>query len=774
VLGGALIPVLTETLGVAPLMLIAVAGHLGALVALTQVIRATPSSFALAPEGEEGETAQASRRSIRDLLADRYIGLFFAISALSYLGYYFVDFLYYDRVGQTFDDPEKLADFFGVFLGVCGVVNLVSNLFLSGPILGRFGVRIGILLLPAFVLMGTAAMTVTTLAGTAIAVIAACAIATKLVDEVLRKSLEGPIYRILYQPLPPPERLRVQTLRESIVEAGSIGCSGVVLALLTGVLKLPADRLVWILAVILALWLTVAVLLGRAYGGQLMRAVSGRRFGSQETLLRDGASLDAFERFLRSDIADDVIYSLEMIEGIAPDRLLPLLPALLTHAQADVRLHVLALLEKYHPAAMDTPVRALLAVEPDVRVRAMALRALCAMVATDAIDVVLPYADAQDLVLRKGAMVGLLRHGGIDGVLAAGRKLQELLESAGVDDRVLAATIVGEVGIRSFYRPLARLLADADYGVRRAATLAAGHLAEPRLGELLVENLHIAELADTTMSSLVALGDAGLPGLRAALAASRPGVRRRRLLRVLGRLRTPASSAVLLAELDQPELELVTEVLHALVANRHRATADEALLWQQRLRRESAMAARCCGAVRDLVATGGSERLLAALRIEIARGRERALDMLAFIVPQQALLDAKRRLDSNVPAVRATAIELLDTLVPASIKRDVFPLLDDSNRELQESKLLAQFPVTPADVDAWLASLLARDIRMASAWTTACLLEFIANRRGPVPAPLRDAVLARAAETRPVVRETAQWCLHALQSGTRTEEKLPC
>ncbi len=490
VLGGALTPLLADRLGVAPLMLIAVAGHIGALVALIVVVRAAPASFSLAGSNDEEVTVQAPRRPLRDLLSDRYIALFFGISILSYLSYYFVDYIYYDRVEATFTDPEELASFFGIALGVYGTINLISNIFLSGPILSRFGVRIGILILPAFVVMGTAAMTLTTLAGAALAVVAACAIGTKLVDEVLRKSLESPIYRILYQPLPTVERLRVQTLRESIIEAGSIGFAGVVLAVLTSVFGAGVEALIWILVGLLVLWLIAAVLLGRAYSGQLARAVASRRFGGEESMLRDGASLTAFEKCLTSDIPADVIYSLEMIDGSAPERLPTLLPPLLTHQDATVRRHVLGLLEKYHPAAMAVPVQALLAVEAEPDVRAAALRTLCAMLESEAIDTVLPFTDSLDFIVRKGALVGLLRHGGIEGVLSAGLKLHELVQSGDSRKRILAARIVGDIGIRSFYRPLARLLADPSVDVRRAAVVSTGLLAEPRLGSLLVENLH--------------------------------------------------------------------------------------------------------------------------------------------------------------------------------------------------------------------------------------------------------------------------------------------
>ncbi len=277
------------------------------------------------------------------------------------------------------------------------------------------------------------------------------------------------------------------------------------------------------------------------------------------------------------------------------------------------------------------------------------------------------------------------------------------------------------------------------------------------------------------MTSLAQLGDGALPALRASLA--RPGttgVERHRLVRIIGRLRTPSSIAALLAELDQAEVELAAAFVKALVHSRYRATATELPAWEARLRLEAVEAAHCCAAIRDFAGTAGAERLVAALRTEIARCREQVLDILSFIAPQQILLDAKRRLNSAMPSVRATAIELLDTILPASIKREVFPLIDDSNAEQQALKLLAQFPAEPKAIADWLVTLLNRKPEVASAWTKACVLEFLARKQMPASAQLRQALLAAIDEPRPLVRETALWCLASLEKVVGAADLRSC
>ena len=86
-------------------------------------------------------------------------------------------------------------------------------------------------------------------------------------------------------------------------------------------------------------------------------------------------------------------------------------------------------------------------------------------------------------------MVGLLRYGGISGVLAAGIPLTFLVDDIEPAERAFAARIIGEVGINNFYQPLLALLSDEDVQVRLAALAAAGQVGHARLLPLVINNL---------------------------------------------------------------------------------------------------------------------------------------------------------------------------------------------------------------------------------------------------------------------------------------------
>jgi len=85
-----------------------------------------------------------------------------------------------------------------------------------------------------------------------------------------------------------------------------------------------------------------------------------------------------------------------------------------------------------------------------------------------AVPALLPFLQAPEpAVVRAGAAASLIRHAGVDGVLAAAEPLNALLCAEDPGDRAAAAEALGTIGVRGFYRPLISFLRDRDPMVRR-------------------------------------------------------------------------------------------------------------------------------------------------------------------------------------------------------------------------------------------------------------------------------------------------------------------
>ncbi|MBK8434610.1 MAG: HEAT repeat domain-containing protein [Chloroflexi bacterium] len=96
----------------------------------------------------------------------------------------------------------------------------------------------------------------------------------------------------------------------------------------------------------------------------------------------------------------------------------------------------------------------------------------------------------------------------MEGVLLAGERILQLAQSAEPAPRQLAAHIMGEIGLRQFYRPLVPLLRDENHDVRREALLAAPKVGHDRLWAGVLANLDQVGLRVAAMNALVQGGEA--------------------------------------------------------------------------------------------------------------------------------------------------------------------------------------------------------------------------------------------------------------------------
>ena len=282
ILGFFLIPVLLPLLGrPVQLLPIAAAGLVlcAAVVAYTgRRYRDLLAAEAIKPREASPETSPVPPRSgRRGLFGGRYFTLIALSMTLFTAAFYLVDFAFLSEVPAFFKEGSgQVAQFLGFFFGAAKICELLVKTFLSGRLLSQFGLRAGLLLLPAAllgcVLFAVAAGAV--FGGRSISFFVLVALA-KLVWTMLSRAVFDPSYRMLYQPLPAASRLTYQAGLEGRVRQIAVFLVGTLLALAAGY---GADVLPLLAALLPALgaWIFVVVLVYREYRNRLLRTLSNR------------------------------------------------------------------------------------------------------------------------------------------------------------------------------------------------------------------------------------------------------------------------------------------------------------------------------------------------------------------------------------------------------------------------------------------------------------------------------------------------------------------
>lgn len=760
---------LVEYFGTKNLFLFSAAGMFVCLAVLAYIIKIFAKEFTPPDEDREDNGGDTGK-----WFKDRYLLLIFTFVVCSIFGYYLLDYVFYDQVETWYTkngviDEKKVASFLGIYAAVLGIVNLFTNAFVPGRLITRYGLGASLLAVPVIVGIGSGSAA----AAFSFAVPAIffwIVVGTKLMDEVCRSSIGDPSLRILYQPIPPGSRLKVQTALEAMVEPIAGAIAGGLLIVMTNVLKFEAIHIISAIVAIIAAWVALGMMLRREYTVVLTNALAKRKLGGSLSL-DDASSIEVLKKGLKSDIPGEVIYCLNMLEEIEHESLLRFMVNLLGHPNPSVRKHVLEKIGNLGLTKAMKPVTKRLEIEEDPVVAGTILRTLCALAETDAFDRVFPYLEHTDLEIRKGAMVGLLRNGGIDGVLSAGAKLNKLLDETHPPERKFAAQVLGDVGISGFYRPLMKLLRDEDPAVRHAAIVASGKLKNPRLLPLLLENLSNPEISNVSFFAIVAFGQDIVEQLEKAFDKEGQSTRvRKRIIRALGKIKGAQAVEFLRKRIDYSEEELRTLILSALVLCKYQAGAQETSSIFERIKNEVADAVWTLSVLMDIGEQDTTQMLANSLKMEFEKNRRRIFMLLAMVYPARSILSAQKNLASESPDIRANAIEVLDNVISMDIKPYVIPLLDDITPTQRHSQLIAYFPQKGMNRHERLKELLSRSQQWTASWSKACAL-FTVGKIATME--FYDSVVSALSDPDSTVRETAIWALGCLNPDDLVDRLQP-
>jgi ATP:ADP antiporter, AAA family len=765
VLLGAFVGGIANTLGAVNLLVI-VAALLGGCAVLARLIgrrvplrvsmRARPTRSAATPTG-------AAVRVFRS----PYLRVVAALAVVTYLATTLVDFQFKVTAASSFSQ-DSLAAFFGIFYAVTGVLALVVQLVGTSRLLARFGVTVGLALLPASIGLGATMLLIWP--GLASASV------TRGADNLFRYTINDATTQLLYVPVPANARGGAKAFIDGVIKPASIAGAGLLLTVYRGQFEVRTAPLAVTMVILCVVWLGVLAALRSRYITSLQDNLRRRQLDldAAKGRMAEGATARVLGKALESADSEEVLNALALLPQVPRVDVDDRVERLLSHPRPDVRIASLGHLGTRGSLRFGNAVYRLFD-DPDAGVRAAAVSAFCAIGREKAVRSVRAYLGDPSPAIRGAAIIGMIRYGGLDGVLAAAEALKELIGHQEPLMRQHAARVLGAIGVRNFYQPVLELMADPDVTVRRAAVQAAGALKAPELAPALVYRLAREETARDAVDALTAFGPGIEPMLGRVLEnrAEDPQIRRN-ATRVLGRLGTALAVETITRHLqDSDELlrrRLYQALAKALRTRQERAANRKAVLAALDNELKRAYAAIAAGEALGLPAAldGGAGRnpdreaaalLGAALREKIAQTEERLFLLLGIIYPDAGLETAYAALKdaSGAEAIRrrATAIELVDNVASRELRRKLLPLLDDGPVPTRLRAASLDFPSPPRSLLDHLKALIDDE----AAWVRACAAWYSA----------RDGTHATTGEVArlldhpwEVVRETAMAALELM------------
>lgn len=307
-LGAFAVPLIVRGAGVSNLLVLSAAG-LGACLVMVGLVLGRVADSDTAPTPATTDV----RSGLRRIVANPYLALVVGVAVAATFGKYFVDFAFLEQLSVRSRVDVELASYLGVFAGVTQTLSLLTRLFASRPLLARFGIRVGVMVLPVLQLICTVGLVASGGLGRE-----GMVFWLVLGNQGLYKTLKHPVdnasFKVLYQPLEPAQRLAAQIAVEVVLAPVVVGLAGAVMLLFSAVMTYDPVRFGLALLLTFGLWTWLAWRAGRGYLRALIEAL--RRYSGEDI----AKALPALARERREPVPPGVIAWLHQQVAVAdPD-----------------------------------------------------------------------------------------------------------------------------------------------------------------------------------------------------------------------------------------------------------------------------------------------------------------------------------------------------------------------------------------------------------------------------------------------------------------------
>jgi len=748
---GSIVGAFAKSIGTGNLLLIS-AGLLAACLVVVAVLsRSLRGRLAGSNPGQAKKGAISLSSDWSKVFSSRHLKIIAWMVILTFVAVTIVDYQFKIISRFTYLNREvALARFFGIFYAVSGILCLLIQVMLTGRLLQRAGIIASLLLLPAWLAVGSMLLFV--------APVLWAVTLLKGADNVLRYSINDAATQVLFLPIPARIRGRAKTFIDGILKPLAQGGTGLVIAWTAALVGYRAAWLSLGSLAVLCVWTIMVLGLKNEYVHTLLSTLRQRKlhFGESSPAIPDAQAVEALRQTLDDQDERTVLHALEMVPFVRRHDWSQELGRLLNHGSPRVRLQAIRLLEKEEGQTQLDGVLARFH-DPDKAVRAEAVLSYCTAMKEKSLPIVEPLLRDESIEVKAAVVVGLIGSAGLDGIIIAAEVLKELVGSTDPNVRRTGAWAIGKIGIPSLYSSLLTLIADPEPQVRAAAVKAAGNLGCQELVLPLIYSLADPHVTKVAVKALGNYGATLITTLRTALDNPQedPAIRQA-IPQILARIGGQLSMDVLSNILQVDETFLRSKALDAIL---------QLHLGQTNLRRDREMLRRALhmelknsfqlhATMTDLTPLN-HDLLMENFRHRIEQTLDRIFKLLRILHPGKHLDTVQRNIASSNPVIRSNSVELLDNTLDAGTRRCLMALLDENDPETISDLGSELFPLLHMTAENWLHELALDD----HSWTAACALDAIGHMGNARFAPLARLLLAHAS---PLVRQTAAFSLGKL------------
>ena len=627
-----------------------------------------------------------------------YYRFIFICATLSMTIIYVTDFSFLSTVKIQIA-PENTPQFLTLVYGGLKIGELLLSFF-SARILSRYGVKLGLLILPISMVVVTILAAIVGLTSVESIVFLILITLNKSQERILRRGLDDPAFNILYQPLPDEEKAAVQT-KVGVVQQFSTGIAGVVLLAVNTIITLRGEYdfkyfMLFFIPILVA-WVVSSMKLYESYKATINKISKDFSKDNRRDVNKSMYGPELLRKYIKVNNPNIQRMAVMILSETAPRSLESYAAQLLESNDEVVEKAVLRNIDPTWRSRLATACGTLFQNTKNPEIRLLAER-------------------AQNYL----SFTGLSKK-------PEAEEIDALVASQYVSDKIKLVKYLFKNDSLLNEDIISTLLDNTDHNVKSAAITLAGNLRTPKMINKLISLLESPEYYNTAENVLLDIGDKVLPALNEYFEKSlQPPAILLRIIELYAKFGSAPARAALMNNINYPNRDIQQAVIAALYFCKFQATDERDILAiKQKINETVENIVWVMACLNDIEDEKNTLKLVQSLDLERTNSIENLFNLLSLLnEPRLINLIQKTIIGKN----NIFAVEIIDNNFPQEIKQLIKPLFDDLSTVQKIKKLGDFFPQREMSLEDRLKDIIKRDYSKLETWTVARAVELLGKQ----------------------------------------------
>lgn len=679
------------------LILIGVFGLVAAIILLFYIYKKFPEK----PKEKIKVKKQDKFKLFGGLLKNKFIFFIFLGAIASSVVIYITDYGFLISVKATKDEilggDQGVASFLSLVFGGLKVGELIISL-VSGRILTKGGLKLGLILLPLFItlLFLTAFLSAETVGVVSILFLALMTTG-KMFERIIRRGVDDPSFNVLYQTLEDEQKLYVQT-RVGLVQQGTIAIAGTFLLLVNLALqssgsdfKVEFYPLYALPLMVIAIY--IALQLYSKYKNRIKEILAEKKLFKLEYIEQEIFANDILKKFILSEDLEASKFSTVVLSETNPRSLENYIAFLLKVDDLIIRKAILSNIDSTYNEKL-VPIIEEVGNKGGIKDRELKKLFLKAFFKLD-------YSEIKQMTYDK---------------------LRSFAYSENPQLNITATKYLFKTEISNDEDLIIHLLNSKDRSVKLAAIKIAGKRKTPRLWVKLIELLDNPEYNNIIVNMLIEIGEPILDDLNNFFKTQTDVDVLSKIIQIYSKIGTKKAQKILVSYIDYPNREVQNKCIMSLHYSRFTSENDTFDIIKNRIKSVAYNIFWFLISIKDLVREKNTLRLVQALDLERTNSLEELFVLLSFTQSPE-IVDL---IKTNIIGENTIfALELIDNYIEPEIKKMIIPLFEPITIGQKVKRLKPFFELKPLDFEQRLIDIVLTDNVKVDIWSQSKAIELI-------------------------------------------------